>query len=110
MRVVLDHARIALDGRPVRGAADGHRVGDRHGHLRVRPDVFELPAEEGRGGHVDALPVIERDERVGDRAAVCVDDGQLADEGDLEQSLDWFGKGCHGDRGSCRCFLRATRL
>ena len=37
------------------------------------------------------VPVVERDERVRDRAAVAADDGQLTDERDLQQALDRVG-------------------
>jgi hypothetical protein len=40
---------------------------------------------------VDALAVVERDERMGDRAAVMADDGQLTDQRHLKKVLDRLG-------------------
>ena len=68
-------------------ALGGHRIGDGQRHARVALDVLELLAEQGRRVEVDLPVVVEGNERVGDRPPVVADDGQLADERDLEQLL-----------------------
>src|SRR4029077_1592279 len=54
-----------------------------------------LAREQDAGRQVDALAVVQRDERVRHGAAAVVDDGQLADERRAQQVLDGFGKGSH---------------
>jgi hypothetical protein len=97
MRVLVDHARVALDRRPVRPAPDCNRVGDGDGDSRVRADMLELSAEQRRRCHVDPLPVVERDQGVRDRPAIVADDRELGHEGCLEELLHRLRQDTHVD-------------
>jgi hypothetical protein len=85
---VVDH-RVTLDGGP---AEPWHRhrdgIGDGYGHPWIGLDVLEFPREQHARGHIDLLPVIQRDQRVRDGPSFLVDHGQLADQSGIQELFD----------------------
>ena len=110
MRVLLDDPGVALDRGAIESeppTATGSVIDSETFGLRL--DVLELAAEQRRRGQVDLLAVLQRDERVGDRAAVAVDDGQLADERRVEQAAS-TGSGTVAMTGSWHPLAWRVRL